>query len=111
MHADPDLRSHTVHLNGSVFDVVGVTPPGFSGELVGTPTDLWMPFAAVNKVVPEIPSGTGGFVVRVIARLAPGVSLEHAREAMNVIAAGYRAAYPGNLDAPLTIELMVRHST
>ena len=78
MHADPDLRAHTVHLNGNVFDVVGVTPPGFSGELVGTPTDLWMPFAAVNKVVPEIPSGTGGFVVRVIARLAPGVSVAQA---------------------------------
>ena len=48
----------------------------------------------------------GSYFFTPIARLAPGVSLEHAREAMNVIAAGYRAAYPGNLDAPSTIELM-----
>jgi putative ABC transport system permease protein len=34
------------------------------------------------------------------------VSLEQAREAMNVIAAGYRSAHPGNVDAPSQIELV-----
>jgi putative ABC transport system permease protein len=38
--------------------------------------------------------------------LRPGVSLEQAREAMNVIAAGYRAANPANVDAPSRIEVV-----
>ncbi|MBY0493781.1 MAG: ABC transporter permease [Cyanobacteria bacterium] len=81
MNADRDLRAHTVHLNGSAFDVVGVTPPGFSGELVGTPADLWVPFTLVKQVVPEITSGTGGFVVRIIARLASDVPATQAAAA------------------------------
>ena len=78
LNADPNLHAHTLHLNGGTFDIVGVTPPGFTGELIGTPADLWMPFALVNRVVPEIPSGTGGMTVRVIARLAPGISVAQA---------------------------------
>jgi hypothetical protein len=48
----------------------------------------------------------GSYFFRVIARLKPGVSLEQARTAMNVIAAGYRAAHPGNVDAPSIIEVV-----
>ena len=48
----------------------------------------------------------GNFSFQAIARLKPGISLEQARAAMNVIAAGYRAAHPGNVDAPSTIELL-----
>src|SRR4029453_11972402 len=48
----------------------------------------------------------GGYYFQVIARLRRGVSLEQAREAMNVIAAGYRVAKPGNVDAPSRIEVV-----
>lgn len=79
MHADRDFARHTVHLNGVVHDVVGVTPQGFSGELVGTPTDLWVPVALASNVMPE---GTGGLTLRVIARLKPGVSAAQAEAQM-----------------------------
>ena len=35
-----------------------------------------------------------------------GVSLEQARDAMNVIADGYRAAHPANVDAPSQLEVV-----
>src|SRR5262249_14734609 len=46
------------------------------------------------------------YFFQVIARLRPGVSLEQAREAMNVVAAGYRTAHPANVDAPSQIEIV-----
>lgn len=48
----------------------------------------------------------GSYFFQPIARLKPGVSLEQARAAMSVIEAAYRAAHPGNVDAPSTIELI-----
>jgi predicted permease len=78
LQADSNLASHTVHLNGVVYDVVGVTPPGFTGEMVGTPTEVWAPFALAAKVMPEVPTAPRGITVRVIARLAPGVSAAQA---------------------------------
>jgi predicted permease len=78
LQADSNLASHAVHLNGVVYDVVGVTPPGFTGETLGTPTDVWAPFALAVKVMPEIPTAPRGLTVRLIARLAPGVSAAQA---------------------------------
>jgi hypothetical protein len=43
---------------------------------------------------------SGGYFFQVIARLKPASSLEQAREAMNVIAAGYRQSHASNVDAP-----------
>src|SRR5262249_2350665 len=48
----------------------------------------------------------GGYFFQAVARLRPGVSLEQARDAMNVIAAGYRTANPVNVDAPSQIEVV-----
>ena len=68
-------------MNGTTYDVVGVTPPGFSGEWVGAPVDFWVPFALASKVMPEVPQGPRAFPARVIARLAPGLSVAQATAA------------------------------
>jgi predicted permease len=78
LKGDPNLTAHTLYLNGTAYDVVGVMPPGFSGEGVGTPVDFWVPLALASKVVPELPQGATGMGWRVIARLAPGLSIEQA---------------------------------
>ena len=114
MSGDPDLRSRTVHLSGSSFDVVGVTPPGFAGELVGTPTDVWVPFAQLRTVMPEIPSGTGGVTLRVIARVIPGVSSDQAiaatlpvlRQAYRENAALYNVKVSDSQLAPIDLQLI-----
>lgn len=110
MHADRDFVRHTVHLNGVVYDVVGVTPPGFSGELVGMPTDLWVPVALASKVMPE---GAGGMTLRVIARLNPGVSAAQAeasilplfREVYRENAAQYNVTLSESQLAAIELEL------
>jgi predicted permease len=40
---DPRVLGSTVTINRMPFTIVGVTPPGFYGEVVGRMTDLWMP--------------------------------------------------------------------
>ena len=81
LKADPDFAAHTIHLNGTDYDVVGVMPPGFSGEGVGAPVDFWVPLSLASSVAPEIPQGATGMAWRVIARLAPGLSIEQATPA------------------------------
>src|SRR5438093_752878 len=48
----------------------------------------------------------GGFFFQAVARLRPGVSPTQAQEAMNVVAANYRAAYSANVDAPSRIDVV-----
>jgi predicted permease len=81
LKADPDFAAHTLHLNGTVYDVVGVMPPGFSGEAVGAPVDFWVSLTLASKIVPELPQGASGMAWRVIGRLAPGLSIEQATPA------------------------------
>jgi predicted permease len=65
---------------------------------------IWLPRPAEVPYLQALQGG--GYWFQAIARLERGVSLEQAREAMNVIAAGYRTAHPANLDAPSAIELI-----
>jgi len=59
-----------------------------------------VPFLAASQL------NGGGYFFQVVARLKPGASLEQAREAMKVVAAGYRQAHASNVDAPSEIEVM-----
>jgi predicted permease len=85
LHADPDVTSRTLRLNGFTFDIVGVAPPGFSGEWVGVPTEVWVPFALASKVMPELPQGPRAFPARVFARLAPGWSIAETSAAVSTM--------------------------
>ena len=39
----PDVLTRTLTINDTRYDIVGVTPPGFTGEWIGRPADLWLP--------------------------------------------------------------------
>ncbi len=41
-----------ITLNGSPFTVVGITRPGFTGEIVGSPTEVWIPLSMQEQVNP-----------------------------------------------------------
>jgi putative ABC transport system permease protein len=71
---DPDVLGQTLVLNGQTRRVVGVAPRGF-----GYPDDarLWIPL----EITPEMRTDQhGAFGWLVIGRLAPGVSLDRARD-------------------------------
>src|SRR6185437_1365158 len=39
----PDIVGRTIWLNGQLVTVIGVGRPSFTGEVVGSPTDVWIP--------------------------------------------------------------------
>ncbi len=67
---------------------------------------IWVPRPAEVPFLAPSQLHGGGYFFQVIARLRPGVTLEQASEAMNVIAAGYRSANSANVDAPSQIEIV-----
>ena len=77
----PDVLERTLALNGTTYQIVGVAPPGFAGDWVGRPTDIWIPFMMHQQVIIELPQHLmhrNDSWLRVVARLAPGVSIERA---------------------------------
>ena len=100
---DPSVLGQPMILNGAPYTIIGVLPESASAfPLAGF--QIWVPRPAEVPFLAPSQLNNGGFFFQVVARLRPGVSLEQAREAMNVIAAGYRTAHPANVDAPSQIE-------
>jgi putative ABC transport system permease protein len=104
-NGDPDVLGQALTLNGTPYTIIGVLPPVASAFPLDD-FEIWVPRPAEVPYLVPAQLDNGGFFFQAIARLRPGVSLEQAREAMNVIAAGYRAAYPANVDAPSRIEVV-----
>ncbi len=52
---DPRVLGSTVGINGTVFSIVGVTAPGFSGDLVGKAVNVWIPLAMQSVVMLDRP--------------------------------------------------------
>jgi predicted permease len=94
-HSDPKVVGSVLHLNGTAFTIVGVTPFNYLAGLPAVP-DLWAPVAAkmslgfsakdlANRLV------SAGFAD---GRLLPGVQLSDAQAELNVLAKQLQVAYP-----------------
>ncbi|MGH9161997.1 MAG: ABC transporter permease, partial [Vicinamibacteraceae bacterium] len=70
--ADAAIIGERVDVDGQRREVIGVMPPGF--DIADSDVDVWKPAA-----IPEQPTNRGGHSLHVVARLAPGVTLESAR--------------------------------
>ncbi len=104
-NGDASVLGQALILDGAPYAIIGVLPEAATAF----PLDhlqIWVPRPAEVPYLAQSQLEGGSYFFQAIARLKPGVSPEQARAAMNVIAAGYRTAHPGNLDAPSTIELM-----
>ena len=83
---DRGMAGKTVTLNGAPYTVVGIMPPAF--QYFGT--ELWTPL-----IVPhEAEQDRNYRLLRVVARLKPGVTLQQAQTEMNTIAGRLSKAYP-----------------
>ncbi|HSG00031.1 MAG TPA: ABC transporter permease, partial [Vicinamibacterales bacterium] len=81
---DPALVGRRIRLNGRPFTVVGVSADGFRGTDVGSPPDVIVPAGMRQPLMPEV--SFTDFVLpylRLMARLAPGVSAEQAASDLN----------------------------
>jgi predicted permease len=112
--SSPSVLGRTMLLNGVPYTIVGVMPPGF--QFPSPDVDLWSTLYSMTSA----PTRNGVNIwltsrsmrgYRVVARLAPGVSLTRAERAMNDIEHRLGEAYP-DIDAGIDIHLQsVRDDT
>lgn len=107
---NPDVLGTTLYVNGVGFTIVGISGEGFEGLQAGGSTDFWIPLQnrpelnaygnALDEGKVYINNPTW-WCLRLIGRLAPGVSKEQAAAALNPVFD--RAAYIG-LGSPVSSE-------
>jgi predicted permease len=102
---NPSVLGHTLTLDGAPYTIIGVLPAAASAFPLDQ-LQIWVPRPADVPFLAPSQLNNGGYFFQAIARLRPDVSLDQARQAMNVIAEGYRTAYPANVDAPSQIEVV-----
>ncbi|HUK31619.1 MAG TPA: ABC transporter permease [Candidatus Acidoferrum sp.] len=91
MQSDPAVIGKKIHLYNTVFDVIGVMRPNFTGIVVGDAPDMWIPITMLQAVRPgpdvlTQQPGTARRVMflHVLGRLKPGVNLAQANTAVNI---------------------------
>jgi len=90
---DPAILERTLSLDGEPYSVVGVMPSGFHvGE--GRRDRLWTPLALEERDLRERDDQRLSAVVR----LAPGATIDAAREELEQVAAGQAEAHPDTND-------------
>lgn len=87
-----DILGRTIRVRQAIFTVIGVAPPGFFGESVGSKPDMWAPLTMSLQVMPgrdylhSSPDPTEKAMwLHVFGRLQPGYTLAHAQTEANVI--------------------------
>jgi putative ABC transport system permease protein len=78
---DPDVLGRSLILDGAPYTVVGVMPAGFQFPPGASDVEVWTPLTISAQMFPV----RAMRVYYVVARLAPGVSLEQARREMDGI--------------------------
>ena len=53
--SDPSAVGRVIRVQGQQLTIVGVTPPGFRGEIVGSSTDVWLPLTIQPVLNPYSP--------------------------------------------------------
>jgi predicted permease len=97
-----DVLGRTLQINGSPFTVIGVAPPHFSGEVVGIPTDIWIPLSMQAQVNPgnsRLDKRDSNWLL-CIGRLKPGISIGRARADITRLVENALIDYEGASNSP-----------
>ena len=82
-----DVIGRTIVVNGTRLTIVGVASPEFTGEIVGTMYDLWIPLEMQQVLQPNQPllqSRVESWLL-LLGRLRPGVTFAQARERVGAV--------------------------
>ncbi len=84
---DPQVIGRNITISGRPFTIIGVTPQTFSGIQIGSNPDMWLPLSNIDPVIPGTPVLKNPTVqlVRMMARLKPGATLDQAGAEVEVI--------------------------
>jgi predicted permease len=97
----PAIIGKDIHLNGYPFTVIGVTPPGFDGDIVGERMALFVPLSMQPQIVRGRhwrKSGNSSWL-SLIGRLQPNVSPAQAEANLNIV---FQQAVKGDYGAALS---------
>src|SRR5207253_1310261 len=78
-----------MRVNDVAVTIVGVTPPGFRGDIVGQPLDFWLPMMMDPVIQPgmNLLNDRAWSWLMMMGRLKPGVTPEQARQEVSAIEA------------------------
>jgi predicted permease len=78
-----------MRVNDVAMTIVGVTPPGFGGDIVGQPVDFWLPMMMQQAIQPRMPllNDREWSWLMMMGRLEGGVTIEQARNEFSAIEA------------------------
>jgi putative ABC transport system permease protein len=103
-----DILGTRMSVRRGVFSIIGVAPASFFGETVGERADVWLPLSMQPAVLPgrdwlhDKPGNLEKVMwLHVFGRLKPGVTLEAAQAAANVV---FQQGLAGHYGATLTPE-------
>ncbi len=104
-----DVVGRTISVDERPYAIVGVAPRGFRFPPRAEDTHLWMPFPAtpIDELYREERRAS---VVRVVGRLAPGVTLATAEAEMRTIGAAIAAEHPRD-NAGMTVTVLPLHAS
>lgn len=98
--ADPTVVGRTVVLNGQSWEVVGVAREGFKGTMPILDPTLYVPLMMQQELIPgfNLIEARGNNWMNVVARLAPGVSVEQCRHNLDAFELQLREEHPEQYD-------------
>jgi len=79
-HNDPAVLGTSIVVDDNALTVVGITPPSFTGEIVGVSNDIWIPLTMQPALQPHTPTLTSRSAswLLLLGRVAPGRTLSEA---------------------------------
>jgi len=99
-HNDPSVVGRAILVNGQRMTIIGVTPPSFTGEIVGSSYDVWLPVTMYDVVTPHREGLTqrSESWLLLLGRLKPGGTLTQAEQRVpELINRDVAANTPANL--------------
>jgi predicted permease len=94
---DPKVVGKTVNLNGRAVEVIGIAEPDTRGVMPMVEPALWIPLMQLEQAQPgseRMWEQRGNNSFNVIARLAPGVTIEQAKARLKTLDGELKALYP-----------------
>ncbi len=77
---DPKVVGQVVRVQGHPYTIIGVTPEIFTGTILDSSPDLWMPYANLLDFSRSPHPSLDQYVIEILARLRPGVSTAQAQQ-------------------------------
>ncbi|MBV9436308.1 MAG: ABC transporter permease [Acidobacteria bacterium] len=83
----PAIIGHEIRLNGYPFTVIGVSQPGFRGEVVGEEFDMFVPMSMQPEIIrgASFRNDPNFSWLSLMGRLKPGVSVAQAKANINLV--------------------------